>query len=557
MSLSTMPNIWGEGKLIAFSGLDGPTNWRHTLVGSATTQPLGIRFHLGPDVLLSFGTNVQLRDAEIVLGDAVRLTAQTSDGPAELEFAFADCWRLVGQVNGALQPQLSEHRNLEAGHLHLEVAPADDGQRFCIALGPDSASQAAQRACEGLELDVSRLVAQRSEFVRQLDCSKLLADADEKTYRKCAELLKVNVRTPEGQIRRRWTTPDVWPHRHLWLWDSAFHSLGWLYLDPQVAVDSLLSVVESQLPDGCIPHMITPEGHSEITQPPILGWAAWKLYQETGDKVLLEACYDSLSRFIEWFFEQRDVNNNGLLEWHKEMSNIQCRCGESGWDNSPRFDRPIIDDHIDLNSFVVCEMHHLARMAEVLGREEASSWRSRAHHLAQLVNQRLWNDEVGLYFDRGPEPGNEWMMLKTAASFLPLLAGIPTAEKVERLVAHLTDPNEFWSQLPVPSVALDAPEFSDDMWRGPTWININYLIWEGLKRYGEQAVADQLRARSMRAIEKWYRAGGIYEYYDPCDEKHPRRLHRKGELGDAIGGQGVICDYGWTAAVYICWAHNR
>ncbi len=102
MSLSTMPNIWGEGKLIAFSGLDGPTSWRYALVGSATTRPLGIRFHLGPDVLLSFGANVQLRDAEMVLGDAAWLIAQTSDGPAELKFAFADCWRLRGSMQHLL-----------------------------------------------------------------------------------------------------------------------------------------------------------------------------------------------------------------------------------------------------------------------------------------------------------------------------------------------------------------------------------------------------------------------------------------------------------------------
>ena len=36
MSNPNMPNIWGEGKLFAFSGLDGETDWAHTLVASAT-----------------------------------------------------------------------------------------------------------------------------------------------------------------------------------------------------------------------------------------------------------------------------------------------------------------------------------------------------------------------------------------------------------------------------------------------------------------------------------------------------------------------------------------
>ena len=30
--------------------------------------------------------------------------------------------------------------------------------------------------------------------------------------------------SPEGRLGHRWTTPDRWPHRNIWLWDSAFHA---------------------------------------------------------------------------------------------------------------------------------------------------------------------------------------------------------------------------------------------------------------------------------------------------------------------------------------------
>jgi len=562
-----MPDRWGGGKLLAFSGLDGPTSWAHTLVGSANVEPLGLWLHLGPDVLLRFGSQVNDVEARLVLGDAVELTADSTAGTGTVRFAFADCWTIVGCVSGALDVRTEGPTETEAGFVQLAVAPGDQGQRFCVALSPGSSQQALDRAQAGLELDLDELVAQRSAFIRDLDCSRLVGDADERTYRKCAEVLKLNLRAPEGQIRRRWTTPDVWPHRHMWLWDSAFHSLGWLELEPQVAQDSLLAVIEAQLPDGRIPHCEAPESfNSPYTQPPILTWATWRIYEVTRDRAFLQACYEPLCHFIEWLFRERDANGNGLLEWHKSMSDVSCRCGESGWDNSPRFDRPTIDDHIDLNSYVVCEMRRLAQMADVLGRrDEADQWRLMAEQHAARVNEHLWNDELGIYLDRSSDPGiavdsqDGWVLLKTGADFLPMVAGIPDTEQAERLVAHLTSPGEFWAELPVPSVAMDEAEFSDDMWRGPTWLNINYLIWEGLKNYGFDYIADELRRRSMAAVEKWYyEAGTVFEFYDPYNETHPYWLHRKRIIGAEGNNQvRVIRDYGWTAACYISWARNR
>ena len=71
-----------------------------------------------------------------------------------------------------------------------------------------------------------------------------------------------------------WTTPDRWPHRALWLWDSAFHAVGWRHLDPGLAREMIDAVFDAQQPDGRVPHMSTPESSSAITQPPVLALAA-------------------------------------------------------------------------------------------------------------------------------------------------------------------------------------------------------------------------------------------------------------------------------------------
>jgi len=553
-----MPDIWGDGKLLTFSGLDGPTSWAHTLVGGASIDPFGIVWHLRPDVFLVFGGRLEGQDARLVLGDAVEMSARTGDGAGDLRMAFADCWTLVGEAGGSLSVRLDGPAETEAGFVELLTEQRNGVTRWCLALSPESAGEAHDRAEARMAADLDALIAARSAFVRGVDASDLTEGADERTFRKCVEVLKLNARAAEGRIGRRWTTPDVWPHRHMWLWDSAFHAIGWKELDGEMAQDAILAVIELQEPDGKIHLCDAPAPQNQRhTQPPILAWSAWRVFEVTGDRDFLRACYAPLGRFMDWLFANRDVNGNGLLEWLKEFQVERCRCGESGWDNSPRFDREIIDDHVDINAMVTQELQMLARMAESLGEE--SDWQARADALAALVNERLWHEKIGLYFDRGPgEDPDEWMTMKSGACFLPMIAGIPSPEQARRMVEeHLTREDEFWGPTPVPTVAFDEPQYSDDMWRGPTWMNINFLIGEGLRCYGFDDVADELRRRSMAAIEKWYyEGGGVFEYYDPRGETHPFWLHRKGgQCG--IGGISVIRDYGWTAATYVAWAKRR
>lgn len=571
---AAMPAVWDDGKLFAFSGLDGPTSWANTLAGSATTEPLGILLHLNPDVRVAFAGGEQEVDAELVLGDAVELSAHGDGGSGKLRFAFVDAWTIIGETTGALatavapasadavgdaQAPLTLVAGTQVdtgyGSLAFETEPTALGERFCIALGPDGPEQAQARAAVGLGANLRDTIDQRSQFVRGFSAGGLASGTDERTYRKCAEVLKLNTRAAEGRFPHRWITPDVWPHRSMWLWDSAFAAVGWRHLDSRVAHDCILSVLATQEADGFIPIRDAPEVlvDAPYTQPPILAWAAWKVYQKAGEGAFLAACYQPLCNFIEWLLDNRDPDGDGLLGWLENTGGPGA--GESGWDNSPRFDDDVARNHVDLNSYMVAEMGTLADMAGVLGLDtEAMQWRGRADALAALINQKLWNEALGLYLDREANDG-QWFEIKTAACFLPMHAGIPDAARAGRLVEHLTNPAEFWTAVPVPTVAADEPTYSDDMWRGPVWMNVNYMTWEALSRYGYDIEAGQLRQASMSAIQQWYeQAGCTFEFYDPENALHPYAMPRKGVIGDA--GRGNIRDYNWTAAVYIAWANE-
>ena len=124
--------------------------------------------------------------------------------------------------------------------------------------------------------------------------------------------------------------------------------------------------------------------------------------------------------------------------------------------------------------------------------------------------------------------------VRTPFSLFPLLTGRLPPAIAARLVKHLTDEREFWSRYPVPSVAMDDPHYDPyRMWRGPTWININYLLIEGLRSSGYPELAGELRQRTLDLI---CCRDDIYEYYHPETGENPPE---------------AAATFGWSSAVFI------
>ena len=65
-----------------------------------------------------------------------------------------------------------------------------------------------------------------------------------------------------------------------------------------------------------------------------------------------------------------------------------------------------------------------------------------------------------------------------------------------------------------PSFDLVAEGFDERRyWRGPVWINTNWLLWMGLRQHGQDAEADEILRSSLRLVDR----GGFHEYFDPFD----------------------------------------
>ena len=155
-------------------------------------------------------------------------------------------------------------------------------------------------------------------------------------------------------------TSAPWGIDGLWLWDAVFQSQVLHYRDPRWAEDLLRAVLAQQREDGLVPHWSTPRSRTEISQPPLLSWAALRLYTLHGRREFLEEVYPRLARLHRWF-EKARTRPDGLPFWKQP--------DESGMDNSPAFDEGT-DAHVDLAAELLADAQALERIARLLGRRD-------------------------------------------------------------------------------------------------------------------------------------------------------------------------------------------
>ncbi len=547
-----LPNIWGEGALFAFSGIDGKTSAASGFVASLGAEPCDLLFHTPARRRLSVRSQ-GAGTVEVATGDVIRA--------GDVAMAFSAWHTLAGKAPGGCGIELSAEDAPPAAQSDgaMVSASATDcvalrrsGDRFALSYGA-TAAEASERAGEGLATDLEAVIAARLAFFDKVP--PLASERESRLLAKCASVMKVNTLSPEGAAGCRWSTPDRVPHKDFWLWDSVFHSLGMNHFDPKLAGEFLDAVLETQHPDGMISHQMRINGrHSSMTQPPLLAWGAWENFAASGDRARLERAFPRLEKYLEWDCAHRDSNGNHLLEWHIE-ENEKCRSGESGMDNSNRFDEAILLDAVDFSTYAAWDMEHLARIASALGLEEkARAWQDRSRLLSSAIHDLLWSGEEGFYLDRRMD--GSLSPVKAVTGFLPLLLGDLPAGRAEALATALSDPALFAAPCPIPSLALDQPGWSTDMWRGPTWINTNYFVILGLHRQGRADLAENLRAQTIALVGKYYERFGVtFEFFDSTDAVPPTECERKGAVTppyDIRRKMASIRDYHWTAALTAC-----
>ena len=328
-------------------------------------------------------------------------------------------------------------------------------------------------------------------------------------------------------------TPSLNHYIGVWQWDAFFHALAYRHIEPKLAQDQLRILLDHQRKDGMIPDAVHDEGtithltlpvDADVTKPPLIGWAAWKLFQMDGDREFLDEIYEPIQRSNSWWFDQNDLDRNGLCEYQHPFS--------SGLDDSPLWDEGLPVESPDLNTYLVLQQEALANIASVLGlKNEATQWRQRASNLIQEIIATRWDPKSGYFW---AAHNGSIITVRTPFNLFPILTGKVPPKICAKLVAHLTNEKEFWTRFPLPTVAIDDPKYDpNQMWRGPTWVNVNYLLIEGLQKSGYAELAGTLRQKTLDMING---KKDIYEYYNPETGERPPK---------------AASNFGWSAAIYI------
>jgi glycogen debranching enzyme len=325
---------------------------------------------------------------------------------------------------------------------------------------------------------------------------------------------------------------------------------------------------------------------SGITQPPLHARAALEVYQQASDRsaarAFLERLYPKLAAQHDYLARRRDLTGHGLA--------AIVHPWESGTDNSPLWDRdlqlvvppgalpayrrfdllhadpadrpsdaaydrfvylastyrdagyddsrllrtsPFLVEDPLFNSIWCWSAHALAEIAGILG-ADPSPHRALARRIHHGLVAHLW-DRRDRRFHAWDVRGERPIRKRTVSSLLPLLDPDLPAEQVAAIVAELESahfhPGNRTEHFLVPSYDLERPDFDRRRyWRGPVWINTDWLLWRGLGQHGAPPVTAEIATSMVELVQR----SGFREYFDPFS-------------GAGYGSH----DFSWSAALVV------
>lgn len=186
-------------------------------------------------------------------------------------------------------------------------------------------------------------------------------------------------------------------------------------------------------------------------------------------------------------------------------------------------------EDVIFNSILIRANHHLKTIARAAGHSIPTELTERMDKTEKAL-EGLWDPYSSQYYSRNFVT-HKLLKIPSIATFLPLYAGTISQERADQLVQLLHNKQQFGPLYPVPSMPVSSPWFHPTgYWQGPTWINTNWLIIDGLKRYGYTELAEEITQKSLELVA----GSGNYEYFSPLD-------------GQPAGSN----NFSWTAALTI------
>ncbi len=375
--------------------------------------------------------------------------------------------------------------------------------------------------------------------------------------------------------------PSTGTYPFQWFWDSCFHAIVLSRFDVRRAEVELQSLMRNQQPDGFVAHVTFWQREkyeallknycilyrtpylSDCIQPPVLAHAFDAVAQRGGSAAFVSEMLPKVCAYFDWLDQVRDPDQDGLIavllpdetgldhtpkfdhyylerqeptiaHYDQGWENVAARYREVGQDPKRMFalDKFIVEDTM-MNALYAEGQRLLSLHLKKAGQHaRAEVFAARARRSRDALVSKCFDPDRGLFFDLAGAREAP-LQVSTFTSLCPLLLGDLPTPQVDALVRHL-ESADYALPFPVPTVARGEPTFQAEpvgtrlLWRGPSWINSNWLICQGLYLHGFKKLADQLADASAALVEK----GGFREYYNPY-------------TGEGYGAQS----FSWSALV--------
>jgi alpha,alpha-trehalase len=201
----------------------------------------------------------------------------------------------------------------------------------------------------------------------------------------------------------------------------------------------------------------------------------------------------------------------GLWFWDNAM--------QSGADNNAALTNDPKDRSailaVDSSVYAMREYLAMAVLARKLGDPKAArAYGQRALATRRAILRQLWSAKDAMFWNRRRDTG-EVIRVIDWTGFLPLVDGLLSRGEGRRMIRlHLLNAAEMRSEFGFRSLAKSDKAYNNDAiidpysnWRGPIWINANFLDWIALRRYGFPAESRWLAVALAGAlhldIAKW------------------------------------------------------
>ncbi len=437
-------------------------------------------------------------------------------------------------------------------HGRFSLRPGDSVRfRYCRAvLSPgDSLAGIDEEIRSVMQLDLQDYIDQNVRLFSGIPRIQFEDPTDKMVYLSAFNLARSCMLPPSGQTSYNYYVFSReplwgWGHGHQVLHES-LSMLAYVHLDPESAQNSQRVYMEQQSADGLIAYRHGPRGpqtypHKDMptTSAPFYNWINYEIYQVSRDKLFLEEAYQSGIKYTNWLIKNRDTDQDGTFEWgpYGIIENVRDWYNAVFQVSKERFldvDKEDISDELeclDLSLMMVKEMRCLSKMASELNlTTESRSWEEKANLLAELINERMWDDKSEFFYSVNKQDHSFYFMTRDLRrqeiiGFLPLWAEAVDQQRADLLVKSLTDPEKFWRKYGVPTLSADDEWYSPYVdycckWNGPVWLLWDYMVVDGLYNYGYNELAHELSDRMLNAVKlQLSRNHNFWESYSPDNE---------------------------------------